>query len=372
MVALLLMSCGSDPWSGAPPLPPEPTERALYSLSILGSVAGFEERMAGAGVMTRRRTWSLWLGGDEATLRSSTRIEHQAGLVSAYVRWDPQGEMAWTGAAWVPDALAPPEGGLLPVLDPWTLEVAPLEVRRDGDVVAWEASGGLARARFDDRGLVWAEQGAVRMERVDGVPELVAFDPVAHLVVLVPPQPRARRSHVGRYEVDGELVRVDAPIWAEVPALAVPEPGGADPLAEEALAVIGDARDQREAVRRLVAHVASRLDGRPTPGSMAAIDALRDGRGDCDEASAAFVALARAVGLEAEPVGGLVYADGALGPGLYPHAWAEVSIGKRKVPVDPALGQAPADAGHLPLGAGAGQAAARLSGGVRVALVELR
>jgi len=40
--------------------------------------------------------------------------------------------------------------------------------------------------------------------------------------------------------------------------------------------------------------------------------------------------------------------------------------------VDPALGQAPADASHLPLGAGAAQAAARLGAGVSVRLVELR
>ena len=66
-----------------------------------------------------------------------------------------------------------------------------------------------------------------------------------------------------------------------------------------------------------------------------------------------FVALAETRGLRARPVSGVVYTDqGAHGPGLDLHAWAEVDLGGRLgwTAVDPALGQSIADATHLKLG----------------------
>lgn len=66
--------------------------------------------------------------------------------------------------------------------------------------------------------------------------------------------------------------------------------------------------------------------------------------GDCNELTQVFVALARARGLTARPVTGLLYVDGK----FYYHAWAEVLL-KDWVPVDPMLGQAPADAAHIRL-----------------------
>jgi len=66
--------------------------------------------------------------------------------------------------------------------------------------------------------------------------------------------------------------------------------------------------------------------------------------GDCNELTQLFVALARARGLTARPVTGLLYVDGK----FYYHAWAEVLL-KDWVPVDPMLGQAPADAAHIRL-----------------------
>ncbi|HHO53709.1 MAG TPA: hypothetical protein ENK18_23260 [Deltaproteobacteria bacterium] len=273
---------------------------------------------------------------------------------------------------WIPDAVPPPASGLWPIFDPWTLGVESVEVTVEGDQLRWSGAGGPAQAAFDADGLVWAEQGAVRIERrPEAPPFLKPFDPVALLAIPVPPQPRARRSLIGRFDVDGQLVKNDVPIWAQVPPVPLP-PVPDSPLLAEALAVIGDARDQRQAIQRLVLHVADRLDGHPTPGSLAAVDALKQGRGDCDEAAVAFVALAGALGLDASPVGGLVYATGALGPALYPHAWATVRIAGREIPVDPGLGQAPADASHLALGSSAAEAAARMSSGVRVTVLELR
>lgn len=365
-----------DPWAGAPLPPVLPEQHAHYAIKIGDQISGREERWIGPDGMStavvRHRTWSVRLGGEVTTLRAASRADHAGGPVQAYERWSEAGSETWAGITWIPDAVPPPASGLWPVFDPWTMEVRSVEVTVEEGRVRWSGAGGPAEAEFDAGGLVWASQGAVRLERSsDPIPFLKPFDPVALLAIPVPPQPRARRSLIGRFEVDGQLVQIDAPIWAQVPSVALPLVLEG-PLLDEARAVVGDARDQRQAVQRLVLHVAQRLDGRPTPGSLAAVDALKQGRGDCDEAAAAFVALARALGLDANPVGGLVYATGALGPALYPHAWATVRVAGREVPVDPALGQAPADASHLALGASAAEAAARLSSGVQVSVLELR
>jgi hypothetical protein len=65
-------------------------------------------------------------------------------------------------------------------------------------------------------------------------------------------------------------------------------------------------------------------------------------RGDCNEHTVLFVALARAGGLPARTAAGLVYVDGR----FYYHAWPEVYL-DGWVAVDPTFGQFPADAAHL-------------------------
>jgi hypothetical protein len=74
--------------------------------------------------------------------------------------------------------------------------------------------------------------------------------------------------------------------------------------------------------------------------------------GPCVQQAAALVGLARAHGAPAELVTGRVLRVGPVGPGLYPHAWAEVSLGGHTWSVDPALAQVPADAGHVALARG--------------------
>jgi len=69
---------------------------------------------------------------------------------------------------------------------------------------------------------------------------------------------------------------------------------------------------------------------------------LETRRGDCNEAATLYVALARAAGLPARTVSGLIYLKGR----FYYHAWAEVYLGGW-VAVDPTFDQYPADAAHL-------------------------
>jgi len=78
-----------------------------------------------------------------------------------------------------------------------------------------------------------------------------------------------------------------------------------------------------------------------------ATSVLKNKKGDCNEHTVLFVALARASGIPAEMCAGLVY----LNDGFYYHAWPKVFVGKW-VHLDPTLGQDIADATHFELVSG--------------------
>lgn len=73
-----------------------------------------------------------------------------------------------------------------------------------------------------------------------------------------------------------------------------------------------------------------------------ALQVLTTRRGDCNEHTQLYLALARAAGIPARSATGLAYLDGK----FYYHAWPEVFLGSW-VAVDPTFGQFPADAAHL-------------------------
>ena len=79
-----------------------------------------------------------------------------------------------------------------------------------------------------------------------------------------------------------------------------------------------------------------------TVGVPSAVQVLRSRRGDCNEHTQLYVALARALGLPARSAAGLGYVRGK----FYYHAWPEVWLGQW-VAVDPTFGEFPADAAHL-------------------------
>jgi transglutaminase-like putative cysteine protease len=86
----------------------------------------------------------------------------------------------------------------------------------------------------------------------------------------------------------------------------------------------------------------------PAPSSApSAVKVLATRRGDCNEATTLFVALARSTGLPARTVAGLLYLNGR----FYYHAWAEVYLNDW-IAVDPAFDQFPADAAHVRIAIG--------------------
>jgi hypothetical protein len=112
-----------------------------------------------------------------------------------------------------------------------------------------------------------------------------------------------------------------------------------------ARAVVGDETDPRRAAETLRRWVYDQLEKRPLASVPNALQVLDARAGDCNEHAVLFAALARAVGLPARVVAGVVYADGAF---LY-HAWDEVWVGSGWLSVDPAFDQMPADATHVKL-----------------------
>ena len=80
----------------------------------------------------------------------------------------------------------------------------------------------------------------------------------------------------------------------------------------------------------------------PTVSIPNALEVLRTKKGDCNEHTVLFNALARAAGIPAKTVVGIVYLRGA----FYYHAWSEIWLGEW-VSLDSVLNQFPADVTHV-------------------------
>jgi hypothetical protein len=162
-----------------------------------------------------------------------------------------------------------------------------------------------------------------------------------------------------RYLAPERLIESDAPeILAE---------------AEKAVAGVSGNRARAE---RLVRHVNALLEKKPTVSLPSALEVLRTRVGDCNEHTALYVAMARALGLPARIAVGLVSLRGA----FYYHAWPEVWVAEgagrgRWIAVDPTLNQFPADLTHVRLARGSLEqqtAILPLVGQTKIAVLEMR
>ena len=166
----------------------------------------------------------------------------------------------------------------------------------------------------------------------------------------------------GRQSLAGDVLTVTreaAPTMTADWSLAAPSPAfratyaaelRAEPLLQAddpaivalAVRVAGDARDPAVVAERLTRWVYDSLDKAITVSVPSATQVLRTRRGDCNEHTQLFTALARAVGIPTRIATGLAYVNGR----FYYHAWPEVRL-RDWVAVDPTFGQFPADAAHL-------------------------
>ena len=101
-------------------------------------------------------------------------------------------------------------------------------------------------------------------------------------------------------------------------------------------------RDPRVAAERINKWVYDSLRKEITVSVPSALQVLHSRRGDCNEHTQLFLALARAAGVPARGAAGLVHLNNK----FYYHAWPEIFLGTW-VAVDPTFGEFPADAGHL-------------------------
>jgi hypothetical protein len=108
--------------------------------------------------------------------------------------------------------------------------------------------------------------------------------------------------------------------------------------------IIKDEKDPLVAARLLYDWVYRNIEKVPTVTIPMATDVLKTKKGDCNEHTTLFAALARAAGIPAKIAVGLTYKDGF----FYYHAWPEFYAG-HWIAVDPTLGQFPADASHIRL-----------------------
>jgi hypothetical protein len=129
-------------------------------------------------------------------------------------------------------------------------------------------------------------------------------------------------------------------------------------------------RDPRVIAQRINRWVYDSIRKEVSIGIPSALHVLHTRRGDCNEHTQLFVALARAAGVRSRIAAGLAYVDGK----FYYHAWPEVYL-RDWVAVDPTFGQFPADAAHLRfvLGGLARQAdLLRLVGGLTIDVIGTR
>ena len=100
--------------------------------------------------------------------------------------------------------------------------------------------------------------------------------------------------------------------------------------------------DARRAAVKLKDWVYKEIAKEPTVSIPNALQVLQTKKGDCNEHTVLFNALARAAGIPAKTVVGVVYLRGA----FYYHAWSEVWLGEW-ISLDSVLNQFPADVTHV-------------------------
>jgi hypothetical protein len=235
----------------------------------------------------------------------------------------------------------------------------------EGGVVREEAALGFTLAReTEEQALAPARGTAVDLARVSKVPLAGDLDDARAAARLrlrvsgpaatrIPQDAQRQRLHGDLLEITREDLPAPLPLPLVLPATAeVTSAVGAAPflevddptLAARSRAIVGDARASVTAARRLVAWVADAIDKAPTETVPSAREVLASRRGDCNEHAVLLAALARAAGIPARLVAGVVYA----GDGFYYHAWTELWLGTW-VSADSVFDQIPVDATHVKL-----------------------
>jgi transglutaminase-like putative cysteine protease len=241
-----------------------------------------------------------------------------------------------------------------------------------GEVVREESPLGLLTLREPAaRATVMAVPGQVQTDLL----KAAAVVPVTHQPIDDPRNVRRLRVRLegadlsspdlqgGGQTVEGDVVEISDPRTIEpgpadpdVKRYLAPEPfieSDAPEIRAEARIAAGTIEGDRARAEGLTRYVNGLLDKKPTLSLPSAREVLRTKIGDCNEHTALYVAMARAMGIPARIAVGLAY----VGNAFYYHAWPEVYLDEGKnrglwLPVDPTFNQFPADGTHLRLARG--------------------
>jgi len=173
------------------------------------------------------------------------------------------------------------------------------------------------------------------------------------------------RAHGDRWDVGPRRLTLSVPDPTTSPSYTLPAverslqhwtrattfaPADHPDVVRKAGDILGDDLDARSASRRLNSWVFANIQKVPVAGVPSALEVLESQRGDCNEHTTLYTALARSVGIPTRVAAGIVYSESIYADGaFYYHAWPEVWLGDGWVPIDPTFGQYPADATHLKL-----------------------
>lgn len=115
-------------------------------------------------------------------------------------------------------------------------------------------------------------------------------------------------------------------------------------IQEQARAIVGLEKSVLNAGLKIMNWVHQTIAPAPTISLPSAKQILVTRKGDCNEYTALFTALARSLGIPTKMIAGLVYQNGR----FFYHAWPAVYLG-RWVALDPTFGEAPVNVTHIPL-----------------------
>lgn len=243
--------------------------------------------------------------------------------------------------------------------------VAPVATRRsvpaDRDVLETTAIAANKRIR-SNRGTLRVRLSGVSLDGLDLAGGRQQLDGNVLTVIRETPEQLLARY---RTIVDGPLVNSRPELRAE-PFVESTHPE----IVALAQRIARGMRDPRIVAQRINKWVHDSIRKEITIGIPSALHVYHTRRGDCNEHTQLFVAIARAAGIPARISTGLAYVDGK----FYYHAWPEVML-RGWVAVDPTFGQFPADASHLRLvtgGLGRQAEILRLVGALNVDVIETR
>jgi len=314
------------------------------------------------GVETRRL-----LGSDRRLTRVEVTSERYAGLVVR--QWRDEAGLVWREE--IPSleivrerVSAPPSGGDVVELD--LLAVSRIECG-----IALADRWGIGRAVYE----LWVADGEAAIvvpedarQRLIGTTERGVLLEVKRVVPGTPagssspgPESAAAPEVKGappgdsdEYLSSGPIIRWDAP-----------------EIIEAARSAAGDAGDDWDKARAVARWVGDAVTDKGFGTAFAtATEVLATGRGDCTEHAVLAVAMARALGIPARAVSGIVHHDGA----FLHHMWLEVWARGGWYALDPTEDPDSVDATHIKLGTSAlaGGGAAELNVAVSAALNRLR